>query len=116
MIGQEALRRMRRAKRIPRCVWITDGDDVRAVDWSSEINHADQRRHAVIALAETDIPGAMDFRCVVGLEVHVAAERGESRARRLHAALIEADARLVITSIHSAAGIELLLYGVDQHG
>ena len=112
MTGHESLHRMRRDKRVPRAVWITDGGDVRARDWQNEVNQEDQQRHAVIALAETDIPEALDFRCCIGLEVHISTERGEARARRLHQALIEAEARRVITSIHGASGIELLLHGV----
>jgi hypothetical protein len=116
MNGHQALIAMRRDRRVPRCVWVTDGDDPRAKDWDDEINHADQRRHAVIELAASDIPEALDFRCVVGLEVHVSAERGVARATRIHEALIEAKAEKVITSIHGADGIELLLHGVADGG
>lgn len=112
MNGQQPLQAMRREHRVPRCVWITDGDDIRSRDWHEEINHADQQRHAVLSLAESDIPETIDFRCVVGLEVHLSAERGESRAKRLHAALIEAGAKRVITSIHAETGIDLLIHGV----
>lgn len=112
MNGHQALLDMRRARKTPRCVWITDGDDIRARDWHEEVNHADQQRHAVISLAAEDIPEALDFRCCVGLEVHIAAERGEARARRLHAALIDAEAKRVITSIHAPTGVDLLIHGV----
>jgi non-ribosomal peptide synthetase component F len=112
MNGHEPLQAMRRIHRIPRCVWITDGDDIRSRDWDEEPNVIDQQRHAVISLAAADIPEAIDFRCVVGLEVHLSAERGETRARRLHTALIEAGAKRVITSIHAETGIDLLTHGV----
>lgn len=115
MNGHQPLQTMRRAHRVPRCVWITDGDDIRSRDWHQEPNCTDQQRHAVLSLAESDIPETIDFRCVIGLEVHLAAERGESRARRLHAALIEAGAKRVITSIHAETGVNLLLHGVE-HG
>jgi hypothetical protein len=103
MNGHEALQRMRRDKRAPRCVWITDGDDVRARDWQNEPNCFDLQKHAVISIAADDIPEALDFRCCIGLEVHVAGDRGAARARRLHAALIDAGARRVITSIYEPA-------------
>lgn len=115
MNGHERLSAMRRANRVPRCVWITDGEDARAGDWHEQINVVDEQRHAVIAIAAGDIPEALDFRCVVGLDVHLSAERGESRARRLHAALIEAEARRVITTIHHNGTQEMLLHGV-AHG
>lgn len=112
MTGLEALQIMRRARRVPRCVWITDGPDVRARDALDELNYADMQRHAVLSVAEGDIPEALDFRCCIGLEVHVAGERGEARARRLHAALIDAEAKRVITSIYTPQGIELLTHGI----
>lgn len=112
MTGLEALQTMRRGRRVPRCVWITDGDDVRARDWKDEPNYSDMQRHAVLSIAANDIPEALDFRCCTGLEVHVAGDRGEARARRLHAALIDAEAKRVITSIYTPQGIELLTHGI----
>lgn len=114
MTGHEALHKMRRNKLVPRAVWITDGDDVRARDWHEEPNCCDLQKHACISIAETDIPETLDFRSVVGLEVHLSGERGPVRLRRLHAALIDAEARRVITSIPSTG--ELLLHGVPLHG
>lgn len=116
MKGDTALRAMRRARLVPRAVWVTDGDEPFAGNWHEQINCCDQQRHAVIGVAAGDIPEALDFRCVVGLDVHLSAERGEARGRRLHAALIEAGARKVITSIHAETGINLLLHGVAEHG
>lgn len=112
MTGHEELKAMRRARRVPRCVWVTDGPDVRARDWHEEPNCEDMQRHAVLSIAGGDIPEALDLRCCIGLEVHVAGERGEARARRLHAALIDADAKRVITSIYTPQGIELLTHGI----
>lgn len=112
MTGLETLQAMRRARRVPRCVWITDGDDVRARDWNEEPNYADMQRHAVLSIAANDIPEALDFRCCIGLEVHVAGDRGEARARRIHAALIDAEAKRVITSIYTPQGVELLTHGI----
>lgn len=114
MTGHEALRAMRRKHLVPRAVWITDGEDMMARDWHLEPNVCDQQKHACISLAETDIPEALDFRSVVGLEVHVSGDRSAARARRIHQALIDAEARRVITSIPSTG--ELLLYGVPTYG
>jgi hypothetical protein len=111
MNGHEPLQAMRRARRVPRCVWITDGEDVRARDWHEEVNCSDLQRHAVIAIAAGDIPEALDFRCVVGLEVHLSAERGLARARRLHEALIEAGARRILTTVQGIPP-ELITHGV----
>ena len=112
MTGHEALQAMRRARRVPRCVWITDGDDVRARGWDEEPNYADMQRHAVLSIAAGEIPEALDFRSCIGLEVHVAGDRGEARARRIHAALVDAEAKRVITSIYAPEGIELLTHGI----
>lgn len=112
MTGQESLRQMRKARRVPRCVWITDGPDCRARGWEEEPNYDDMQRHAVISIAASDIPETLDFRCCIGLEIHIAGERGEARAKRLHAALIDAQAKRVITSIYAPEGIQLLTHGI----
>lgn len=114
MTGYEPLRAMRVNKRVPRAVWITDGNDARARDWHEEINQEDQQRHAVISLAAGDIPEALDFRCCVGLEVHIAGERTAARAKRLHAALIDAGARTVVTSIYSNGEVSQLLTHIEE--
>lgn len=111
MNGHEPLQAMRRARRVPRCVWITDGEDIRARDWHEEVNCADQQRHAVIAIGSSDIPEALDFRCLVGLEVHLSAERGQARAKRLHNALIDAGARRILTTVQGETP-ELITHGV----
>lgn len=113
MIGHEALIAMRRAGRVPRAVWILDGEDVRARDWHEEVNCCDRMHHACISVGASDIPEALDLRCVIGLEVHLCGDRGEARLRRLHAALVDAGAARVITAIPSA--VDLLLHGVPEH-
>lgn len=113
MTGADALRAMRRSVgQVPIAVWITDGDEPRAQDWHEERNCIDGHYHAAIGLTTNDIPETLDLRCVVGLEVHLSAERGEPRARRLHDVLVEAGAKRVITSIHAETGIDLLTHGV----
>ena len=112
MNGHQQLLVMRRAGGYPHAIWVTDGDDRRAVDWHREPNIADGKYHAVVRIDAQDIPEVLDLRWAIGLEVHVCAERGASRGRRLHQALVDAQARRVITSIHGATGVDLLLHGV----
>lgn len=115
MNGHEPLLTLRRGGGAPRAVWVADGESPRARDWHRERNCCDGEWHAVVRIDATDIPEVLDLRWAIGMEVHLSAERGESRARRLHQALIDAKARRVITSIHDANGIDLLLHGV-AHG
>lgn len=114
MTGHEPLLAMRRAGRVPRCVWITDGDDVRARDWHNIPNAFDQYSHAAIALYAGDIPEALDFRCCIGLDVHIAGERGDVRAKRLHAALIDAGARRVVTSTYADGKVQDLFIHTEE--
>lgn len=97
MTGHQPLIAMRHDRRVPACVWLTDGPDPSAGDWHMYLNCFDCRMHATISIAATDIPEALDLRCVVGLPVHVSGIRGESRVRRLHDAAVVAKARLVVT-------------------
>ena len=101
MNGHQALIAMRKARQVPRCVWVED-DDARmtrqlASDWHEAPNIVDRQMHAHLHIAESDIPEALDLRCVVGLMVHLSSTRGEARQRRLFNALIEAGAREVIS-------------------
>lgn len=101
MNGHQALLAMRRARQVPRCVWVED-DDARmtrqmASDWHEEPNVVDRQMHAHLHISETDIPEALDLRCVVGLQVHLSSVRGSDRQRRLFNALVEAGAREVIS-------------------
>ena len=115
MNGHNALMAMRRGNGAPRAVWVTDGPDKRARSWQEEANIADGRMHAALQIDAGDIPEGLDLRCCIGLEVHVAAERGADRGRRLHAVFVDAGAKRVITSIYGGDGVELLLHGVS-HG
>ncbi len=115
MTGAEQLQRMRRAGRWPESVWIVDGEQgMRACDWHEQPNCLTRQWEAELQLSEQDIPETLDLRCCIGLTVHVSAMRGESRGRRLHQALIDAQAQRVLTSIHNPGGIDLLLHGVSN--
>ena len=114
MNGHEPLLTMRRSGGVPRAVWVADGEAPRSTDWHREPNCCDGEYHAVVRIDPQDIPEVLDLRWAIGLEVHLTAERGEPRARRLHEALIAAQARRVITSIHGASGVDLILHGVSN--
>ena len=113
MTGAENLRFMRRAGKVPRCIWLIDGANFRARDWYSEANSFDGQFHAEIGIEQTDIPEAIDLRFAVGLAMHLSAERGDARGRRLHVALIDAGARRVVTSLHTEVGVALLVHDED---
>ena len=100
MNGDQALKEMRRQHRIPRCVWVMDSDDhyakETALTWCDHRNLFDRESHAHIQIEAHDMPEALDFRCVVGLECHLSGDRSASRNRRLYQALIEANAAKVV--------------------
>lgn len=115
MTGMEALCELRSEQNaVPRAVWIIDGDDERADYWESLPNYVDRQLHAVVTIGPRDTPEALDFRCVVGLTVHIQGDRGAGRLRRLHQAVIEAKARIVVTSIAEHNNIELLTHGLAK--
>lgn len=114
MNGHEPLLTLRRGGGAPRAVWVADGEAPRCADWHREPNSFDGKHDAVVRIDVTDIPEVLDLRWAIGMEVHLSAERGDSRARRLHQALVDAKARRVVTSIHGADGIELILHGVSN--
>lgn len=94
MTGHEALLQMRRAGHKPASVWIADGDApifrAMAADWHKEPNVKAGKLFAHIHIAENDTPEYLDFRCVIGLSVHIESFREEKRARRLFKAVTEA--------------------------
>lgn len=91
MTGQEALLKMRRAGRKPAFVFVVDGDSeydrIRSGDWHVEPNPIAERHFAHLRVVATDVPEALDFRCVVGLRVMLMSERSEDRGRRLFNAI-----------------------------
>jgi len=96
MNGHQQLISMRRNGRVPRCVWLEDGPCPQAADWHAEVNHRDEQFHAHIKVDETDIPEALDLRCLVGLTVHVVSQRDKSREERLWRAAVDAGAATAI--------------------
>lgn len=112
MTGDRELWVLRRGQHKPEAAWVVDGDSACARNWAQNPYCLTGEVQPEIEIAETDIPETLDLRCLVGMTVHVCALRGEGRARRLHAAIVDAKAHRVITSIHSPTGVELLLHGV----
>lgn len=110
MRGHDQLLAMRRANRRPAAVWITDSDDeysrVTARDWANEPNRTDGRVHAHIRIEATDIPEALDLRCLVGLEVHVSSDRGAARHHRIFDSVLDAGAAAVIAVIGDEAQMQ----------
>lgn len=107
MTGHLALLDMRRQGHRPIGVWITDGETICASDWTREPNPFLGDFCPAVRLDASDIPETLDFRFVVGLTVHVACCRGDSRGRRLHQCLVDAKARVVATVLSN----EVLLHG-----
>lgn len=111
MTGHQHLIAMRRAGMRPACVWVWDDADplsARAArEWQDSPNPFAGKLFADIHIAETDVPEALDFRCLVGMHVHLFNDRSEERARRMFRAIEKAaPARLV-----SVIGLEVLIQG-----
>lgn len=100
MTGQDALRALRRAGAKPACVWVADEDGAiakqAARDWYKEPNPFAGKLFAHIQLTATDIPETLDFRALIGLQVHLVCERGDARAKRVFDALAAAKPAFLI--------------------
>jgi len=100
MTGHEPLLQMRRAGRKPACVWVHDDDTAAtremASDWQTFPNAFSQKYHAHIRLNADDVPEAMDFRSLVGMQVHMSSARGSDRAKRLFEAIKAASPSMVL--------------------
>lgn len=100
MKGQAQLIAMRSAGKVPVAVWVTDSDDTysreTARDWHQHANISDGQHHAHLRIEASDIPDVLDLRCVVGLNCHIATDRGQTRFERLFEAFKAAGARAVI--------------------
>lgn len=108
MTGHEPLQRMRRAGLRPTCVWVMDDDAPlsreQAMTWHQHPNPFAGKFFVHILLSPEDIPETMDFRCLVGLQVHTDSSRGPERAKRLFDALVAAGPEVVIDAQHGWVG------------
>lgn len=116
MTGQDALLAIRRAGRRPSAVFVVDGDSefdrIRSSDWKREPNCFAGKHFAHLRVMASDVPETLDFRCVVGLRVHLLEARTETRGRRLFAAIKDASPAFLIADI----GGEVLTYPEVVHG
>ena len=103
MTGHTQLLAMRRAGMKPECVWVVDDDSevgrMQAATWHESPNDFAGKFFAHIQISESDVPDALDFRCVVGLRVHVECGRSLERSKRLVRALADAKASVVMAVI-----------------
>jgi hypothetical protein len=106
MTGQEALIQMRRAGSRPPFVFVVDGDSeydrIRSGDWHVEPNQFAQRIYAHLRVLATDVPEALDLRCLVGLRVQLIADRTAERGHRLFEAIKAASPKFLIAEIGDA--------------
>lgn len=116
MTGHEALLKLRRAGKRPACAWVVDSDDKLAVDmamdWHKEPNPYAHKLFAHIRLKSDEVPEALDFRCLVGLEVHLECRRGRDRAQRLFKAISQANPALLMAA-HSG---EVWVHREEKNG
>lgn len=91
MTGDRPLRAMRRNGYKPDSVFVRDTDSALArqcaMEWHKEPNVISGRCYAEIQIDSSDIPEAIDWRCVVGLPVFLDGNRGVERLRRLFKAI-----------------------------
>lgn len=92
MRGQEPLLQMRRSGVLPSATaWVTDTecelDAWLSRNWHGAPNTATGHLEPCIHLDERDVPELLDFRCLIGLQVHLHCWRGDERAKRLFAAI-----------------------------
>jgi hypothetical protein len=69
-----------------------------ASDWQTFPNAFSEKYHAHIRLNADDVPEAMDFRCLIGLQVHVSSVRGVDRQKRIFDAVAAAGPDLVLAA------------------
>jgi len=100
MTGDLALIALRKTGVTPSGVWVSDSDDeyarVTGREWPMHREPVSKHLAAHIRIEASDIPEALDLRCVVGLTCHVHGDRGATRFDRLFDALIAAGARVVV--------------------
>lgn len=106
MTGQEALIQMRRAGSRPPFVFVADSDDAYCIEaaatWHKEPNQFAQRIYAHLRVLATDVPEALDLRCLVGLRVQLIADRTAERGHRLFEAIKAASPKFLIAEIGDA--------------
>jgi hypothetical protein len=97
MRGHEALIEMRRDKKRPQGIWITQNPSIDCMKWDKNV---ETLPYPEIEILPNEIPESLDLRYVVGMTVHVCGATDYKKAKRLHAALVEAGASRVITDVN----------------
>jgi len=97
MRGHEALIEMRRDKKRPQGIWITQNPSIDCMKWDKA---AETLPYPEIEILPNETPESLDLRYVVGLKVHVCGATDYKKAKRLHAALVEAGASRVVTDVN----------------
>lgn len=113
MTGHENILVMRRKGYAPAAVWVTDTDSPVcgqiAKDWHQQTNPFTRQFFPQVVIASSDTPEALDFRFLVGLEVHVRSDRSEARQFRLFEAIKKIEPAVIAavldgqTTIHRSA-------------
>lgn len=116
MTGHEALLNMRRSGVKPACVWVIDADyklciDM-SMDWHQEPNPYANKLFAHIRLRADEVPEALDFRCLVGMEVHLECRRGRERSQRLFKAISQVKPSMLM-AVHSG---EAWIHKAEKNG
>lgn len=105
---------MRRSGVRPACVWVWDDADplseIASRDWHTEPNPFSGKLHAAIHVSAVDVPEALDFRCLVGMDVHLFNGRNDERARRMFLAIEKSKPAVLLSVI----GDEVLVSGVKN--
>lgn len=97
MRGHEALIELRREKKRPQGVWITQKPSIDCMKWDKAL---ETLPYPEIEILPNEIPESLDLRFVIGLTVHVSGGKNEKKARRLHYALLNAGAARVLTDVN----------------
>lgn len=96
MRGHDALIALRKQGFKPAGVWICHAEDP-SRSWASWSRYAGHERYPEVEILPTEVPDLLDLRFTVGLTVHVSGMKDYAKAKRLHKALVEANAKRVIT-------------------
>jgi hypothetical protein len=77
-------------------VWICHGED-NSKSWMQWDKHRGFDRYPEVQISQTESPDLLDLRFAVGLVVHVSGCKIYKKAKRLHEALVQANAKRVLT-------------------
>lgn len=83
----------------PEAVFVIDGDCDHPNDWHRPRYTRTGPLIAEVRIAANDNPQTLDLRWAVGLQIHLSAWRSLERGKRLHAALIAAKPKQVLTAV-----------------